>query len=125
MKLGNKRQSITEAVVASGHWQAELFMDRIITAYDTTAPQMRVALNYKDAVKIHQACGAFLFFMAKLEQKAPGSDFPEMKRGLLSQFMSGFMDADLVNTLEEQIPSVADVASVRGFRRLHFFFVFF
>ena len=92
MKLGNKRQSITEAVVASGHWQAELFMDRIITAYDTTAP---------------------------------GSDFPEMKRGLLSQFMSGFMDADLVNTLEEQIPSVADVASVRGFRRLHFFFVFF
>ena len=99
-------------------------MDRIVNMYDTTAPPLRASLNYKDAVKIHQACGAFLFFMAKLEQFAPGSDFPEMKRGLLAQFMSGFMDADLVSSLEEQIPSASDVASVRGFRPLHSFFVY-
>lgn len=92
-------------------------MDRIINTFDTTAEQLRSALTYKDAVKLHQSCGALLFFMDKLEKIAAGSDFPEMRRGLMAQFMSGFLDCDLVVTLEETIPNTADIVNVKAFRR--------
>ena len=95
-------------------------MDRIIHNFDSTAAPLRSPLMYKEAVKLHPACGAFLFFLRRLEQIAPASQFPEMSRGLRSQFMSGFLDCDLVAALEEQIPNAPEVANVKAFRP-HFF----
>ena len=105
--------------------QAELFLERIVTGHDTVAEPLRAPLSYKDATKIHQACGAFLFFLKKLEQVAPGSDFPEMKRALRAQFTSGFLDGDLISALEEQVPAAPELVNVRCMRPFMVFVCFF
>lgn len=96
--------------------QVNLFLERVVNDHDQVAPGLRKALIFKEALKIHQAAGCFLFFMQKLQQLCPEKDFLERQRGLRSQFMSGFLDADLISTLEEQVPAAADIKSVKAFR---------
>lgn len=96
--------------------QVNLFLDRVIGDHDSTAPGLRKGLSYKDAAKIHQAAGCFLFFLKKLKQICPEGEYAETSRGLRSQFMSGFLDADLVTTLESQVPAAADIMEVKAFR---------
>lgn len=100
-------------------FKVSLYLERIISDHDQVAPGMRKALSFKDAVKIHQSAGCFLFFMQKLQQICPERDFQEYARGLRSQFMSGFLDADLITTLEDQVPAAADIKNVKAFRRAH------
>lgn len=93
-----------------------MYLERIISDHDQTASGMRKALSFKEAVKVHQATGCFLYFLNKLKQICPEKDFPEFERGLKAQFMGGFLDVDLINTLEEQVPAASDVSSVKAFR---------
>ena len=94
-----------------------LFTDRVIGDYDHTGQSMKKALTFKDAVSLHQNCGAFLFFLAKLEEVAPAGQFKEMKESLLTQFKSGHVDADLSHTLENSVPQNADPKSISVFRQ--------
>eukprot|EP00438_Fugacium_kawagutii_P006468 Skav206265 [mRNA] locus=scaffold265:244596:255091:- [translate_table: standard] len=85
--------------------------------FDSATDQLRAPLLYKDAVKLHLSCGAFLFFLQKLEQMAPSGGFADMQNTLKSQFMSGFLDNYLVAALESQVPATADIKTVQGFRK--------
>lgn len=100
-----------------GFCKANLFLDRILYQFDSVTDQLRAPLLYKDAVKLHLACGGFKFFLAKLEQIAPSKSFADMESALMSQFMSGFLDGYIISALEEQVPSAADLGNVQGFRR--------
>ncbi|CAK9116298.1 unnamed protein product [Durusdinium trenchii] len=62
------------------------------------------------------ACGCFLFFLQKFKAIVPEKELAEMERGLRSQFMSGFLDGDLLHVLEEQVPLSADIKAVGAFR---------
>ena len=114
--LGDLPANLVSPLDSQHSIQVKLFLDRVISDHDQVAPGLRKALNFKEAVKIHQAAGCFLFFMQKLQQLCPEKDFLECQRGLKSHFMSGFLDADLVSTLEEQVPAAADIKSVKAFR---------
>ena len=93
-----------------------MYLERIISDHDQTAPGLRKALSLKEAVKVHQATGCFLYFLRKLKQISPEKDFPEFERALKAQFMGGYLDGDLISTLEEQVPAAADISSVKAFR---------
>lgn len=94
-----------------------LFTQRLIGDHDRAGQSLKKALTFKDAITLHQNCGAFLFFLAKLEEVAPAGQFKEMKEGLLAQFMSGHVDADLSHTLENFVPLNADPKGISVFRQ--------
>lgn len=77
---------------------------------------MRRAISFKDAARIHAASGCFLHLMRKLKQMAPEGLYPDMEKSLITQFMSQFLDGDLLNLLESQVPGDADIQSVKAFR---------
>ncbi|CAK9097478.1 Uncharacterized protein SCF082_LOCUS45724 [Durusdinium trenchii] len=78
--------------------------------------QLRRAVSFKDATKVHQACGAFLFFLSKLQDMAPESEFINMKTELYTQFNAGLLDADLQHAVENHVPASADLCTVAAFR---------
>ncbi|CAK9008254.1 FO synthase subunit 1 [Durusdinium trenchii] len=97
--------------------KVSLFLDRVINDHDQAAPGVKKALTYKEAVKVHQSCGGFLFFLQRFKQLCPEKDYTKFSDSLRSQFMSGFLDADLITTLEEQVPNAAEVSEVKAFRK--------
>lgn len=92
-----------------------LFVDRIIADFDHTAQPLRKALSFRDALSKHQACGGFLHFLKALERIAPASDFQTMKDDLLRQFQYGYLDPDILHSLENQVPP-GDIGAVSAFR---------
>ena len=96
--------------------EVSLFLDRVINDHDQAAPGVKKALTYKEAVKVHQSCGGFLFFLQRFKQLCPEKDYTKFSDSLRSQFMSGFLDADLITTLEEQVPNATEVSEVKAFR---------
>lgn len=97
----------------------QLYLDRIIGDHDAVATlEMRKAVTLKDAVKLHQACGGYLFCLQKLQSLAPEAAFPDMKSSLRAQFFSGYLDGDLIHFLENNVPATADIASVGAFRQI-------
>ena len=90
-------------------------MERLIRDYDNTAPPMRQAVTYKLAVAKHQACGAFLHFLAILQKMSPPSLFEEAKASLEAQFTMGFLDPDLCHILDTQVPP-GDIKALGAFR---------
>lgn len=54
-----------------------LYLDRLAGDHDSTPEGLRKAVTLKEAVRLHSACGAFLFCMEKLQAICPASDFPE------------------------------------------------
>ncbi len=93
-----------------------LYLERLAGDHDSTPEGLRKAVTLKEACRVHSASGAFLFFMEKLQAMCPASDFPEIERGLYSQFRSGFLDDDLVAAVEEQVPAAADLSLTKTFR---------
>lgn len=77
---------------------------------------MRKAWSLKDAVKVHQACGLFLWLLDQLQRQAPSGLFPAMKDQLLATFQSKFLDLDLLHVIEEKVPNTTDVSAVAAFR---------
>ena len=99
--------------------QVSLYLERLRELHDATSLPLRKAPTFKEALKIHQACGCFLFFLQKFKAIVPEKELAEMERGLRSQFMSGFLDGDLLHVLEEQVPLSADIKAVGAFRQLN------
>lgn len=101
---------------ASLSFQVKLYIQRLTSDHDATAMQLRRAVSFKDATKVHQACGAFLFFLSKLQDMAPESEFINMKTELYTQFNAGLLDADLQHAVENHVPASADLCTVAAFR---------
>ena len=96
--------------------QVLLYLDRIVSDHDSVPEPLRKALTFKDAVRLHQAAGSFLYFLRELEKIAPSGQFPEMETTLRSQFSSKFLDGDLVHVLEDKLPATSDLSSPCAFR---------
>ena len=77
--------------------------------HDSVPEQLRRAWSYKDAVKLHQATGAFLWCLDQLQKIAPASQFDDMKKSLRQSFFAKFLDLDLIHMLEEKLPATADI----------------
>lgn len=96
--------------------QVKLYICRVILEHDSVHEPLRKALSLPNAIKLHQASGAFLFLLDKLEAMAPAGAFEKMKESLFQQFRSGMMDADLQHVLENSVPANAELTSVTAFR---------
>ena len=73
-------------------------------------------MTFVQACKLHQHCGLFLFFLAKLRDIAPSKDFGTMEGSLKDQFMHGYLDGDLAHVMESMVPP-GDPAAITSFRR--------
>ncbi|CAK9042559.1 Uncharacterized protein SCF082_LOCUS24473 [Durusdinium trenchii] len=93
-----------------------LYLQRIVSDHDSTPEPLRKALSFKEATRLHQATGCFLFMLDALQKIAPASRFGDMKTSLENQFFMKFMDGDLVHCLEERVPLSADLTMVSAFR---------
>lgn len=93
-----------------------LLLWRLEHDHDACVPELRKAVTFKDALRVHQSCGAFLHFIKLLRDLAPESDFPAMHDGLKSQLKLGYLDADFAHILDTTVPP-GDPAAVGSFRR--------
>ena len=91
-------------------------MQRLVIDHDSHPQQLRKPVSFKDAVKVHQACGAYLFFLAKIQQIAPENQFEAIRTDLFIQFKAGLLDPDLLHIVESQVPANADIKAVSAFR---------
>lgn len=96
--------------------EVTLFVDRLLADYDQAVPAMRKALTFKDGVVKHQACGAFLHYLKCFERMCPAAEFPDISEQLTKQFLLGFLDPDLLHSLEQQVPP-GDLKAISAFRR--------
>lgn len=96
--------------------EVSLYLQRIVSDHDSTPEPLRKALSFKEATRLHQATGCFLFMLDALQKIAPASRFGDMKTSLENQFFMKFMDGDLVHCLEERVPLSADLTMVSAFR---------
>eukprot|EP00435_Cladocopium_sp_Y103_P060864 s625_g22.t1 len=92
-----------------------LVVDRMLADHDGRAEGLRRALNFRDALLLHQSAGCFLHFLKVMEKSAPSKLFQESKDHLMSQFLSGFMDGDLTHVVTSAVPP-GDIKSVASFR---------
>ena len=93
-----------------------LYLQRLVIDHDSHPQQLRKPVSFKDAVKVHQACGAYLFFLAKIQQIAPENQFEAIRTDLFIQFKAGLLDPDLLHIVESQVPANADIKAVSAFR---------
>ena len=91
-------------------------MDRLLADFDQSVASMRKALSFKDGLVKHQACGGFLHYLKSFERMCPAAKFPEISEQLTKQFHMGFLDPDLLFSLESQVPP-GDIKSISAFRR--------
>ena len=96
----------------------DLFLQRILAAFDNTPAPMRKAMTHKEGLVAHQCCGAFVHFLSELEKIAPPAEYQEAATSLTSQFGFGYLDPDLLHGLESSVPP-GDVRSVSAFRPFH------
>ncbi|CAK9045245.1 unnamed protein product, partial [Durusdinium trenchii] len=82
--------------------KVDLYLERLVSDHDSVPEQLRRAWSYKDAVKLHQATGAFLWCLDQLQKIAPASQFDDMKKSLRQSFFAKFLDLDLIHMLEEK-----------------------
>ncbi|CAK9076028.1 unnamed protein product [Durusdinium trenchii] len=94
----------------------KLYLARLAGDHDNTPAPLRKAVSFKDAIKVHQSCGVFLFMMAKLQSIAPEKEFEGMRNDLLNQFKCGLLDADLLHCVDQQVPANAELLSVGAMR---------
>lgn len=95
--------------------QALLFVQRLLSDHDSTPPQLRKPLTFREALGKHQACGGFLHYLRLLQQMAPAADYPEMEKDLKQQFRYGYLDPDILHSLETMVPP-GDIQMVGAFR---------
>ena len=95
--------------------EALLFVERLKHDHDNAPAQMRQPLKYTGALKLHQACGAFLHYLREYEMMVSASDALKARDELYRMFVRGFMDPDLHHSLEHAVPPgrIEDVSSFR------------
>ncbi|CAK9080142.1 unnamed protein product, partial [Durusdinium trenchii] len=54
---------------------ALLFVERLKHDYDNCAAPLRQAVKYTQALRLRQACGAFLHYFRELQKIAPPDEF--------------------------------------------------
>ena len=87
-------------------FEARLFIQRLKGDWDRQPIGMKQVWQYKTALPIHAACGAFIAIMDKLKASIPQSDFEGVESQVCSHFEVGILDADLIHFLENSVPPV-------------------
>lgn len=95
--------------------EVTLFVDRVIGDWDRKPPNQRRPLLYKDGLNLHQASGAFIHYLDTLERGFPAKQFPDVAASLRGQFLEGYLDPDLLHSLNQSVPP-GDMKSVGSFR---------
>ncbi|CAK9056461.1 Hypothetical protein (Fragment) [Durusdinium trenchii] len=110
------RRSVTALIVAeavrclnildevSENYKALLLIQRMILDWDKLPPSLRKPWNVKDTTTLHSACAGYLHFMSVLQRKIPKADYDSSAAGLREQFLSGFLDVEILQTLESSAP---------------------
>lgn len=95
--------------------EALLFVERAKHDFDNAAPQLRAPLKYAAALKLHQACGAFIHYLREYEGMVASTDSMKDRNELYDMFVRGFMDPDLHHSLENSVPPgrIEDISSFR------------
>ena len=97
------------------NFEVRLFCQRLVGDWDNSAPSLRKAWNFKDAIVLHQCTGAFLHFQHLLERGFPAKLWPQAKATLTTQFLQGFMDPDLLHAMSTTVPP-GDAKSIGSMR---------
>lgn len=95
--------------------EVTLFVDRVIGDWDKKPANQRKPLLYKDAINLHQASGAFIHYHDALERGFPAKAFPDASTSLRAQFLEGYLDPDLLHSLNTSVPP-GDMKSIGSFR---------
>ena len=95
--------------------EALLFVERMKHDFDNCAIPLRQPLKYGAALKLHQACGAFLHYLREYEQLVSATEAMNARGELYNMFVRGFMDPDLHHSMEQSVPPgrIEDVSSFR------------
>lgn len=95
--------------------KALLLIQRMILDWDKLPPSLRKPWNVKDTTTLHSACAGYLHFMSVLQRKIPKADYDSSAAGLREQFLSGFLDVEILQTLESSAPplNLEDVGFLR------------
>ncbi|CAK9088525.1 unnamed protein product [Durusdinium trenchii] len=100
----------------NGRNLADRFITRLEYTFDNTPPQLRKAMPFKDAARIHLATGLFTCCLEKFSETVPPGEFKQLKPSLESQFDAGYMDGELLHIADDQVPPL-DLRSVAAFRQ--------
>ena len=87
----------------------------MLADFDTTPGPLRKAMSVREAMSKHQACGGFLHYLKILEGMAPAAEFQQMSEELHRQFQYGYLDPDILHSLESSVPP-GDISMVSAFR---------
>lgn len=92
-----------------------LFLERLKGDWDRQPPEYRKQWTVKDAVLLHSVTGAFLHFRNGLKSHIPKADYDAALPNLDSQFLSGYIDAELSHLVSTSVPTMQlrDVAFLR------------
>lgn len=83
-----------------------LFCDRLSGDWDRCPPDQRRLIATKDALTLHSVTGAFTHFRNRLKAHVPKADFDAVSTSLDSQFLSGFLDAELLHLIHSAAPVI-------------------
>ena len=95
--------------------QVMLFAHRLQDDHDACPAALRKACTFQQGLNKLQCCAGFLHFLTALQKVAPPSDFADMSTSLRKQFSSGYLDPDIMHTLENTFPP-EDPGSIGAFR---------
>lgn len=87
-------------------FEARLFIHRLKGDWDRQPVGMKTPWQYKTALPVHAASGAFIAIMDRLKSSIPKADFESVEEQLCQQFEVGILDADLIHFLENTVPPV-------------------
>ena len=93
--------------------QLDLLVERMMKDWDRMV--CKKPWNVKDTTQLHSLCGGYIHFHALFKASVPEAEFQLHSDSLKSQFLLGFLDADLEHALTHAVPP-GDLASV-GFLR--------
>ncbi len=96
--------------------EVSLLIRRMCSEWDSLPAGNRKAYASKELVALHQNCAMFRHFLGCLQITLPGADFPAAKEKLMTQFLLGGLDTDLLNAATTSIPP-GDVKSIGAMRR--------
>ena len=92
-----------------------MFLRRVTNDSKRSPPDVRKALNYKDAQVKHQVCGGYIHFKARIQAKCPEGEWASLSKDLDTAFFDQFLDADLQAALQNSVPP-GDVAAIGAMR---------
>lgn len=84
---------------------------------DWDRSSVRKPWGVKETTHLHSMCGAFIHFRSMFEAKVSSEEYAKHSQSLHSNFLQGFLDADLEHGLLTTVPpgDVTNIGFLRSF----------